>query len=387
MNRWVMWSGWLALLIALPAQALEVDREVWPRLTLGGRVIGTLDLANGVSDGAIDNGVTIADSGLLLRLDKRLYQHGIGGAVLGYEDFDGAVRLTQANAFYWDRDIEVHVGAQRLRNELIEFPVLRDDDVLGLAHVGNAAADDEYGQFYGRLVAVDWYVDGRNQALDLWLGNREQDAGHVSAGQAVAGFNSVGLGYHYQQSNDLIYVERWRSAGIALDAQRVQTAAGIEEWMAALIAAADVNLNIDPAASWSLVMQAIYNDGITHDGVISTLSERARARSQSWVTALRYTARPNLLTRWQAALTVGYKEFPDHSDASQWTVIPTYVRLLGQGVAAVAQLKYSGYGAGLYQGGEDVAVQIGISYSLDARFNDTIGERNSILNLQYGQQL
>jgi len=45
---------------------------------------------------------------------------------------------------------------------------------------------------------------------------------------------------------------------------------------------------------------------------------------------------------------------------------------------------HTDYDSGLYSGGNDTRVQFGIAFSLETRFNDTIGERNSILNLEHG---
>ena len=56
---------------------------------------------------------------------------------------------------------------------------------------------------------------------------------------------------------------------------------------------------------------------------------------------------------------------------------------LGQGVDLLMQLSYTDYVDGL-GGGNDAVVQIGMAFGFDAMFNDTIGERDSILNLEHG---
>jgi hypothetical protein len=47
------------------------------------------------------------------------------------------------------------------------------------------------------------------------------------------------------------------------------------------------------------------------------------------------------------------------------------------------QLSYTDYGDGL-GGGNDAVAQVGLAFNFDAMFNDNIGERDSILNLEHG---
>ncbi|HHB93403.1 MAG TPA: hypothetical protein ENK59_09365, partial [Thioploca sp.] len=60
-------------LTAQLAIALEVDREVLPRITLGGRVISTLDMVDLDSDPDKKENINLGDSNLLLRFDKLVY--------------------------------------------------------------------------------------------------------------------------------------------------------------------------------------------------------------------------------------------------------------------------------------------------------------------------
>ena len=159
--------------------------------------------------------------------------------------------------------------------------------------------------------------------------------------------------------------------------------------MDALIAGVEFNLNENPLSNWSMAVQAIANDGI--NGITAsqvshttgTVSARAQAKSNAFVAGIRYTRRPHLLTRWQAGLNVAYKDYSDLNDATQWSVAPNFAYRIGQGVDLLAQAKYTDYDTAL-GGGRDTAIQLGISFSLEATFNDNIGERDSILNLEHG---
>ncbi|KPJ91728.1 MAG: hypothetical protein AMJ55_11160 [Gammaproteobacteria bacterium SG8_15] len=162
-------------------------------------------------------------------------------------------------------------------------------------------------------------------------------------------------GYTYEQPEDLVYVKRIRHAGIWLDRQEVESA-GNTEWMTAIIAGIEFNLNDDPTK---------------------------RAKSTALVASIRYTGRPHLLTRYQGAITVAYKDYADFDQATQWSVAPSVVFRIGQGIDLLGQVKYTDYETGLGDG-SDTSVHLGIAFSLEAMFNDNIGERDSILNLEHG---
>jgi len=361
------------------AQALEVDREVLPRITLGGRIISTVDVVDFDTDPAKKSEINIDDSALLLRFDKRLYSGGVAGAVLGFREEGDSIQFDLANAFFWNQDFEINLGRTRLRNTLIEFPTLRDEDLVTYTHVGNTQSNLELDQIYGKQISVDWFVDRKNQSLSFWAGSRTEQAGISSR----SGFDSYGAGYIFELPEDFRYIKRLRHAGIMLDRQKVSNITGANEWLNALIVGVEFNLNINPLANWSLGLQAIANNGVNTAPTLVTVSDRARAKSNAIVTSLRYTARPKLLTRWQAALNFGYKDNSDISNASQWTLAPSFVYVLGQGVDLISQLSYTDFDSGLGNG-NDTMLQVGLSFSFDARFNDSTGERNSILNLEHG---
>ena len=367
------------------AQALEVDREVIPRMTLGGRVISTFDTFDYDSDPGKDDDFNTGDSSILMRFDKRMYKDGIAGAVVGFTEAEETVKFHQLHGFYWDRDFGATIGRTRLRNTIIEFPLLRDDDLLEYTHVGNASSQEEFDQIYASQVAFDWFVDQKLNSIGIWGATRANDTSVT----APDGVDSFGLNYTYEQGEDLLYVKPIRHAGVSIDRQKLTTGSG-DEWMTAVIAGIEFNLNEDPTSNWSMGIQAINNNGVSgittaniRNGATNSVSNRARAKSNSLVASLRYTARPMLLTRWQAAITMAYKDYSDAVDASQWSVAPNYVYKLGQGVDLMAQAKYTNFSNGM-GGGSDTAIQVGMSFSLEAIFNDNIGERTSILNLEHG---
>lgn len=381
-----MVSGILSSTMLSEAMALEVDREVMPRITLGGRVMTTLDNYDWDTNKTKEDEINLEDSAFLARFDKRVYDGGVAGAILGFKEDGDAVKFHQLNAFYWNKDFAVTVGRTRLRNTLIEFPTIRDDDLKDYTHVANASSNDQdFDGMYGKVVTLDFF-DSKLQSFGGWVGTRRNGTGFTTAPD---GIDSYGLNYVYEVPDDTRYVEWIRHAGVSLDSQKVQLSSG-EDRINSIIAGIEFNLNMRPDKNWSMAVQAISTDGagtITSADIVNSntdaASNRARAASTSLVTSIRYTGRPKLLTRWQAALTAAYKDYSDVSNATQWSIAPSFVYTLGQGVDLLAQVKHTSYGSGLGDG-SDNTYQVGISFSFDTMINDNIGERKSILGLEHG---
>ncbi|MGD8571855.1 MAG: hypothetical protein PVH98_05300, partial [Gammaproteobacteria bacterium] len=77
-----------------------------------------------------------------------------------------------------------------------------------------------------------------------------------------------------------------------------------------------------------------------------------------------------------------YKDYSDFDNATQWSIAPSAMYRIGQGIDLLAQVKYTDYDSGLVDG-SDTSLYLGIAFSLEAMFNDNIGERDSILNLEH----
>ncbi|MFV2061409.1 MAG: hypothetical protein ACC653_12055 [Gammaproteobacteria bacterium] len=366
------------------ANALEVDREVMPRITVGGQVIATADdygYSKNLPSNHDDN-VSTDDSALLLRFDKHMYgvESGVAGGVIGFREFSGKVVFHQLNAFYWNKNIEFQIGKTRLRNTIIELPTLRDEDLLDYSHVNTASSDEEFDQLYGSNVSLDWYLDQANQSLGIWAGSRNNDVNHSSGPNS---FDTNGVRYNYQPPEDLQYLNRIRHAGILIDSQRVQTGA-VDEWMQSVVAGIEFNLNINPTSSWSMGVQAISNAGVDSATDLSTVSSRALSKSTAQIISLRYTRRPQLLTRWQVAIVVASKKYDKVSNAKNTSLLVNYTYRLGQGVNIITQVKQTDYSNDINSGNDETLIQIGMSFQFDSVFNNTIGKRNSILNLEHG---
>lgn len=368
----------VGVLVTMPvAQALEVDREVLPRITLGGHVIGTLDAVELASDPARRSSINSEDSEIALRMDKRLYETGVAGATLSFREDADTVHFANHYVFYWNENLNIVLGHAPLRNTLIEFSTMREDDLVYATHVLNASSAQNFAQTHGDVASIDWFP-GPNHALGASMSSRTDEVG-----LGIDGIDSIGASYIYAPPDTLRYITRVRRAGIILDRQQTRVN-GQKYWMNSWITGAAINLNDDPAGNWSLDAQWIRNQGVNvGTGAVPTYYELARSASNALVASLHYTSRPALLTRWQAMLTVASKAFDDLRGGSQWSMAPGLTWRVGQGVDVLAQYIHTENGNAL-GGGVDRVLQIGLAFSLEARFNDTIGQRNSILNLEHG---
>lgn len=382
--------------IAQPVLALEIDPAVAPEINLGGRLIATPEYhiedpvgASSESDSALD----IADSSLLFGFSKHLFDdRHYGFAVFGFKlpDDDTDLRddlyIHQAHVGVGGSRYEVKLGRSQLGNTLVQFPTLRDDDLLDYLYVPNASANaeaEEYQQF-GNVATATWWLTPSWQVDAGITGRSVTDLGGNRVSTADFNGGYVGIAYSVPEA---IMVERGvRYAGLRIDTQDAQlTGAGLpKQSLTALIGAVSLNLNDDPEATWNLDAQAIATDGADVTSLASRVA-RARAEARSVVAALRYAERPALQTRWQGALTFAWKDYADF-DASSYSVVPSYVYRLGSGVDLLAQYRYTRYqdtlaaAVGLER---EHVVHVGLRFAFDNTFNESVGERGSILNLEH----
>jgi hypothetical protein len=393
----------LASLAAAPAPALELNPDVMPEINLGGTLIATptftsTDRRTGGSkeEGDID----VADSSVLLGFSKYLYDDAYYGfarfgiRVRGDDsDFDDRIFVHQAAVGIGSKTSEEVFGRTNLMNTLVSFPTIRDDDLLEFTHVLNAAANaegEEY-QVYGGVVRGSYFLGGGPWSISGQLTARpETDLDNLSrrSMDQTTKLNGGAAGIAYILSDSVKFDRGIRFAGVTADVQRAKDLndnAGTNT-IPALIAGTAVNLNDDPERSWELDLQGIYNFGATVPNLTQDVY-RAQAKSWSAVAAVRYLHRPLLQMSWQAALAVAYKDFTGFGDARSYAVVPSLAAHLGSGIDFVAQYRYLDNGRGLADaiGVEDRhKVWIGLRFALSGTFNESVGERGSILDVEHG---
>jgi hypothetical protein len=383
--------GWL---VPVTLKAKDIGASVTPRITLGGRLISTLDASWKDGEGRSDDNtydINVADSSILARFDRRLFDKSIGGAVVGFEfpdpdaDFTDTVFYHQVFAFLWDKYYQVELGRTRLRSSLVEFPTLRDDDLLGFTEVQNGFSNSNTEEFhqFGNQLALDLFLPEQYLIGTLYVAQRIETEGDGSIRDQFD-LNSGGIMFQRNVPDQLKFTGRLRQLGVGWDAQQVDVPE--DNWKHAFLAGAVLNLTVDPRDHWEGLVQVLYGTG-AGDTDLTTFRGRTLAESVSVVAGVRYARSTFQLLRWKAALTAAYKDYLDGGDASKWSVVPTFVYRLGDGVGLSAQYQYTRRSDDLARAvgfDEEHTVQVGLTIDFETIFNDYIGERRSILNLEHG---
>ncbi len=377
---------------AASVPALELDPLVPPEINLGGRALATL---NGHQRDAIDGDdadseLDTSDSTLLFGFSKYLFgDQGYGFGVVGLKKPEPSAAL-EGDVFFHEVHVgiggpryEVKLGRSRLRNTLLSFPTVREDDLLDFTHVGNASssADTELYEIFGNTAEVAWLPTRRVRMHAAVTGRTETDAAGVVTKEG--NFNGANVGLSWGLPPAIKFDRGLRFAGLTVDAQEAE---GLDnERLHAVIAGFIYNLNSNPEADWVWDTQLIANEGVTVGALDSELARR-RAESRAAVTAVRFNKRPYLQTRWQAALTAAWREYPGFNDASSYAIAPSFVYRLGSAVDWVTQYVYTHYRGDLAQAvGMDAehALYTGLSFGFTHTFNESVGERESILSIEH----
>jgi hypothetical protein len=390
-------------LSAGPARSLEIDPDVMPEINLGGTLIVTPEFTSTERPGGAtkqEGDLNLEDSSLLLGFSKYLFNDKhYGFARFGLRipdddsDFDDRVFVHQLVVGVGGESSEEVLGRTNLMNTLVSFPTIRDSDLLDFTHVLNTAANAEGEEFqiYGGVIRGTYYLGRGAWSLTGQLTARTEtnlDNLASRATDTTTKLNGAAAGVAYSLPEAVKFDSGVRFAGLAVDVQRaedVTTNTG-SNTIPALVAGASVNLGDNPERSWVFDVQGIYNRGET----VPNLSQPVfRAQAESWaaVAAIRYLHRPSLQTRWQAALTAAHKDYADFDDAAAFAVLPSFAYRLGSGVDLVAQYRYLDNDSTLAQAtgiDERHRVWLGLRFGLSGTFNESVGERGSILDLEHG---
>ena len=375
--------------------ALEIDPNVIPEINLGGRALATAGWAR-MTDAAssAENASTlnISDSSLILGFSKYLFSNrDYGYATFGFKtseddsDLKDDIYIHELLAGLGGPRYEVRLGRTRLPNTLLRFPTVRDDDLLAFTVVANGASNAEaveYQQFGGQAAARFWFTQSVSGELAL---TARAQTDHLGARIGGEDFNGASVVLSYDFSEAMQVQRGVRFAGLTLDYQDLEALdTAPKDELVAIVGALSYNLGKNPEAAWMLDVQGIMTRGANVSGVAEPY-QRARAKSQAMATALRYAHRPNLQTRWQAALTVAWKNYPDISDTRSVALVPSFVWRAGSGVEVMAQYRYvyNGDSLATVNGQREQQVLVGLNFNFATTFNESVGDRSDILNFEH----
>jgi hypothetical protein len=375
-----------------------------PRITFGGTglVSFNVDATTAFAAGAADNTSVgtvndFSDSFLMLRLDRQLYEKQRAGMIVSFLFPDaraglGDVFYNQVMVFYRSSVFDGMLGRSRLNNFLLEFPTLREEDLLEYSFVRNGFANADNSEFsrYGNVLRGQLFqFNGRFTLAAQATNWTVTDA----AGTKLDDFEVNGLSataaYHLPDA--VRYTGALRFVGVQVASQNIDVAN--RAWIHSVLGAIALNVMRNPLANLEARIQAIYNFGVGTAGSgappvpgLGAVVGRAQAKSLSVTGSLRFLRRPYQLDRFQAAVTGAYKEFPDQS-VSQFTIVPNAFYRLGQGVDVGLQYQFEQFSdalASVMGRKRSHSVKFTMAFRFQTMFNNYFGERDDILSLEHG---
>lgn len=369
--------------------------SVAPQIELDGEGVATLEdhfpsltLPNGMRSSR--SRINISDSALLLGASQRLFRAGgIGSVILGTTTVGEREVTTGTNLFlhqlfldYQTRPLEGYLGRTNVATRLIEFPTVRGDDLNEFVNVLDPFSSGENPEEhrYGNVAAITL-----NHKLRYFVNLHAQHL--LATAPAVLGqtaINSYGLDLQYQGPPTLEAIVRVPLAGIGYERQLIGDAEGGSNDV--IYGGVVYNLNADPVDRIDLRFQGIRSSG-NHLRTFGDVTDTFRAASDTAAASIRWLHSPFGVPGHQIAFTAGYKDYPDVRDARTAALALTGVQRLGDGFDLVLQYTYQhrspAYASVFAHTRDEQSIQIGFVFNFTNIFNQHIGPRRSLLNLQH----
>ncbi|MHC4536400.1 MAG: hypothetical protein ACYS6K_20815, partial [Planctomycetota bacterium] len=199
----------LIIIIALGSSVLSFS-QVSPEIQLGAK--GTMSF-NGefTSEDNTSELNDFSDTGLLIGFRQKLYSNYRGQMVIGFQFPDADSELGQVffNHIFLqveDQSNSLKMGQSRVRNSLIEFPTLRDDDALHFTDALNPFSSGENSEDsqYGNVLEVS-KVFGQRYWLSLHGEHFTETPEPPAASETDFSLNAVGLSFEYRVPE----IQRW----------------------------------------------------------------------------------------------------------------------------------------------------------------------------------
>lgn len=369
--------------------------SVAPQIEISGVALGTLDLGlrqqyDTAGNRSSSSRVNLADSAILLGATQRLYKPGaVGSLVIGGEATDqtnngtlnNQLFLHQGYADYQDRHTEAYIGRTNVPTKFIQFPTLRGDDLVTFTDLPDpfsSGANTEEPR-YSNVAAVTLNRDLRN-FVNIHVQHLIRSAGDIGDDQ---GLNSYGVDFLHEPPPGLESIQKVVSYQLGYERQAIGRARGGASNL--LYGGGVINLRPSPVNLVTLSGQDIYSTGnsLSH---FESLPDSFRAASNTLAASLVYLHSPFGRPGYQVSLTGGYKSYNKVHNANSYGLALTGVKRLGDGFDLVAQYSYQHRDPALaaqYSGSSDNSVQVGFVFNFTTIFNNTVGPRRSLLNLQH----
>lgn len=384
---------------AARAQAEQVpipqNPSVAPQIEIDGVGIGTIE--GGLRRQFDVNGnrssssrINFADSALLIGAAQRLYKAGgIGSLTLGGETTDATLDgrntqlfLHQAFVDFQNRHTEAYIGRTNAPTKVIQFPTLRGDDLVTFTDLpdpfSNGVNTEE--PRYSNVGALTLNRNLRD-FVNVHAQHMIHSAPDVTENQ---GLDSYGINFMHEPVPGMEAIQKVVSYHAGYERQSIGRAQGGAANI--IYCGGIINLVPSPTHRVDLSVQDIYSTGSDLTQFIS-LPDTFRAASNTVAASLRYLDSPFGRPGYQVALTAGYKRYAKVRDADSYGLALTGVKRLGDGFDLVAQYEHQQRASGLaavYGGARsEDSVQAGFVFNFTTIFNQSVGPRRSLLNLQH----
>lgn len=389
-------SLYLLLAMGLAASGSVSLAELSPEIQLGAR--GVLSL-NGIfsSEDNTSEASDFSDTSLMVGFRQKLYCDWRGQMVIGFQFPDAGSDLGQV--FYHhtfilleDKSHILKFGRSRVRNTLIEFPTLRDDDAIYFTHVLNpfSSGEDSEDSQYGNILEAS-HVFGKRFWLGIHGEHFAEAPNMLDDSEPDFDFNAVGATLEYRVPE----TQRWNreildQIGIGFNGfltARDKDEGKFDEVLKNITFSTILNIYPDPVHFLDLRHQTIYNVGFDEVERLENYANMTRASSLATFTSLRYLYRKLERPTAQLSLAFGYKTFPDLSEtADQIQLMANTFYRVGENFDVGLQLQYRHNSDDLKKilGENEGIIQLSLIYSVDQSWNDQFDDRGSLLSLEHG---
>jgi mono/diheme cytochrome c family protein/Spy/CpxP family protein refolding chaperone len=220
-----------------------------------------------------------------------------------------------------DQSNSLKMGQSRVRNSLIEFPTLRDDDALHFTDALNPFSSGENSEDsqYGNVLEVS-KVFGQLYWLNLHGEHFTETPEPLTISEMDFILNAVGLSFEYRVPE----TQRWNRGivdqiGIGFLSfltDRPGYDNEIDKALKNISLSTILNIYPDPVHFLDVRHQTIYNLGFDEIERVNDYVGLTRANSFATFTSLRYLYRRLERPTAQLSASFGYKVFPNLSDST-----------------------------------------------------------------------
>ncbi len=386
-----------SLIVLLATGILNLTyAEVRPEIMFSARGVVSLNINDSI-DSASETVADFSDTSLLVGFRQKLYNNIRGQFVIGFQlpDEDSDLDSPFFHQVFFkveDRTNILKLGRTRLRGSLIEFPVLRDDDAIHFTDILNPFITGENSEEnqYGELLEVT-HIFRQRYRLNLYGGHAKEDTEITGDTEEDFDFNTIGLQFQYRVTE----TQKWNreilnQAGISFNSffgDRLKDSGIRDDTLKNISFSTVLNLYPDPVHFLDVRHQSIYNIGADDITQLTNYSDMTETESFSMFTSLRYLYRKLESPAFQAALSYGYKDFPDlKNDTYQHQLIANCFYRIGDNFDIGLQLQYLKNGGDLKDvfSEDETRIQFALIYSVEQLWNSQFDDRESLLNLEHG---